>query len=190
MNSQTTKKHRIDPGHYFTCERSNAGRYMYEVYRGDDKLARRLFSTECKARSLADVEAHAREALRMYIVKHDACSVATVANLTRIDELIATHPLLDDDSRMVARVLRKAEGAAGFSMLRFARSGLLSAGRDYGEVCESDDDGEDAKTASLKLCHAAALYIYEALRVQTERIGTGAATAMRTIEILMMEPLP
>lgn len=64
-------RHRLDAAHFFRAERRGP-RYWYEVRRGDAKLSRRLFSTECRASSLAEVEAHAREELRIYIGREAA----------------------------------------------------------------------------------------------------------------------
>ena len=79
-NTKTPKNYRLDDVHYFTCERSGRGAYKYEVRRGDGQLSRRLFSTACKARNVADVEEHAREELRLYIERENAKSVAFYAH--------------------------------------------------------------------------------------------------------------
>lgn len=70
------KRHKLDAAHYFTCERASRGWYSYRVRRGDAQLSRLLFSTQCKALSIAEVEAHAREELRLYIERESAKSAA------------------------------------------------------------------------------------------------------------------
>jgi hypothetical protein len=79
-NQKTLKNYKIDDAHFFRCERESTNAFRYEVRRGDAQLSRRLFSTRCKAKSVAQVEAHAREELRLYIEREQAKSAAFYAH--------------------------------------------------------------------------------------------------------------
>ena len=71
MAYREPKKHKLDDKRWFTCAPEGNGRYHYEVFEAvtfNNQLGRhRLFSTSCKARRVADVEAHVREELNKYL---------------------------------------------------------------------------------------------------------------------------
>ncbi len=65
---------RLDPAHYVKIGLRREGRFEYQVFRGDEQLGRKLFSTACTVRSRTAVIEHAREELRRFIAREDKAS--------------------------------------------------------------------------------------------------------------------
>jgi hypothetical protein len=90
---KNSRKHRIDPGHYVRIERDGAGWYRYEVWQLPEFGGRAVFSGRCRATRIADVVAHATEALaKRSSAAKDAKGAKVAATVDGATAPVATAP--------------------------------------------------------------------------------------------------
>ena len=94
------------------------------------------------------------------------CSTDTAIPQPLRNAEIEAHELLDDDQRLMLRVMRTQarRDRSPFTMLDFAQVALRASGVDYAAAYEADDSITARVIADAQLRKNAVLYVYEALR--------------------------